>query len=416
MSVGLSALLFRHKLSSVAVLAMAMVFCMVFSRAIRPWTQHQDRSALLSAERSALLSAESSPQSEHSGRPVHWSVLCLRWAVNGRPGFKKFAVCAVGILALYSTYEVASEYLSVHSFRRLFFKNALFIIAVNHTCSALFAFGTLYLQGLPAFPPGLSYTLVPAGANVLATTFQHVAFYHVGFPAQSVMKSVGIVPVLCIGSLLGNRVSTKQDWAEALFITFMVLSFTWNLNLLSLPEHSTAETVWLLVTITGYVVSASLTSNLEDVIYQYHNLNPGQMLLGLELASGAAAWIAVLLNGDLFEALAFIGKEPQILVSIGLLALAASAGAYTCTLTVRLFGPAVLTLLQTCRQILSLAISLAMFQHGVDWKSCICLVPVSLMALHSCIRQVGQQMPGQSRSGGEWKALRPMMSFLAPAR
>lgn len=312
-------------------------------------------------------------------------------------------MCAVGILSLYSAYAVAQEYLSVHSFSRIFFRFPLFIIAVNHTCSALFGFGLLYLQGLPAFIPASRVTLLPAGAGLVATFVQHAALYQMGFPAQSVMKSVGILPVMLIGKLLGNREAKKQDYAEALVITFMVLSLSWNLNLISIPLQSGVAGLSLMLMIAGYVVASSLTCNLEDVIYQYHNLNPGQMLLGLELASGAAAWTVILVNGDLFHALEFIAQEPYVLLSIGLLALAASAGAYTCTLTVRLFGPGVFALLKTCRQMLSLAISLALFEHGVNWKSCLCLVPVSLMALHSCVRQIGQGTPRESR--GECKAL-----------
>jgi len=411
LSVALSALLFGHNMSSVAVLAMAMVFCMVISRAIRPWAEQDS----ISNESSSAAAMQLFP-SEPSVRPeaTHWSGLWLRWVSNGRAGYKKFFVCAVGILALYSAYAVAQEYLSAHSFHKQIFKYPLFIIAVNHTCSALLGFGTLYMQGLPTFIPELRFTLFPAGANIIATYVQYAALYQVGFPIKTLMESVGILPVMFIGRLFGNRLPTKQDYAEALFITFMALCFMWNLNLLSLPLQTAGELVGLLLMMAVYVVSASLTCNLEDVVYQYHNLNPGQMLLGLELASGAVAWSVILINGELFQALVFITKEPQSLLCIGLLALAASAGAYTCTLTVRLFGPAVFALLTTCRQILSLAISLAMFRHGVDWKSCLCLVPVSLMALHSCIRQVGQQVPRELRRGGlQCKALHPMMNFLA---
>lgn len=389
-SVGISAVIFQHKISHVAMLAMAMVFCMVIGRAIRPRNQQQD-----SAESAPLAERPLTPRTP--GRPVYWWADWLRWVLNGRAGYKKFCVCAIGILSLYAAYAVAQEYLSVHSFRQTFFRFPLFIIAVNHTCSALFGFGLLYLQGLPAFVPASRLTLLPAGAGMVATFVQHAALHHMGFPAQSVMKSVGIVPVMLIGKLLGNREAKKQDYAEALFITFMVLSLSWNLNLVSIPSQSGLAGVSLMLLIAGYVVSSSLTCNFEDVIYQYENLNPAQMLLGLELASGAVAWIVIFFSGDLFYALKFIAQEPGVLLSIGLLALAASAGAYMCTLTVRLFGPGVFALLKTCRQMLSLAISLALFDHGVNWKSCLCLIPVSMMALHSCVRQVGQGTPRESR-------------------
>merc|ERR1719188_1795109 len=112
----------------------------------------------------------------------------------------------------------------------------------------------------------------------------------------------------------------------------------------------------------------------------------------MEMLSGATSWLLLLMTGELQRALNLLGMDKQAWAYILLLAFTSAFGTYACTVTVRLFGPAVFTLLMTSRQVLSLVISVIVFQHTVDWLSCLCLVSVCLLILTASLRRASNEL------------------------
>lgn len=158
-------------------------------------------------------------------------------------------------------------------------------------------------------------------------------------------------------------------------------------------EHSTLKTSAVgIAMMVGYVTVDSFTSNFEDSIYQKLNLQPGHMLLGMEIFSAVLAWTLTLASGELLAATRFMVAQPRVLLFLGIFALTAAVGSLACVLTVRLFGPAVFTLIMTSRAILSLLFSVLFFQHSVDTVDCVSLVAVSIITLMSSTRRVSAQM------------------------
>eukprot|EP00415_Alexandrium_ostenfeldii_P002493 UN2493 len=138
----------------------------------------------------------------------------------------------------------------------------------------------------------------------------------------------------------------------------------------------------------GYVLSDSFTSNSEDLIFQRSQLDPGQMLLGMQACSGIVAWGTMLGGGHLVPAVRFLLAHHQACLHVAILVMAEACGAYACTVTVRLFGPAVFTLLLISHQLVSLLVSVALFNHEVSLPSCLCLAVVALVVLTSSLRRV----------------------------
>lgn len=178
---------------------------------------------------------------------------------------------------------------------------------------------------------------------------------------------------------------------EGFVITTLVILFIFNFDAsknteaLGLNGHSAVPGLFLM---GGYILLDSFTSNSEDVIYQRYNMDPGQVLLGMQMCSGVIAWISVLLSGHLGPAFLFLFEHPRSLTPLTVLVMAEACGAYACTVTVRLFGPAVFTLLLTCHQLLALIVSVLLFQHVVSWANCLCLAVVALIILTSSARRV----------------------------
>jgi adenosine 3'-phospho 5'-phosphosulfate transporter B2 len=382
-SVFISSFFFTHTLTPVAMIAMFMAFFVVISRSMRkpvPLRSGQDGGRV----------SQSIEQHQHPG--------LSQYAVN-MDHFTSLLKCATAIHVLYCFYAVVQEFLTTHTYQGQIFSYPLFLVAATHTGASLFALCALSLQGMPQISPKIGYTVLPAAANFIATFCQHWALYNIFFPTQTLMKSMKVVPVMLIGRLLRNRTYSYLDYAEGILITCLVSYFVYDFQLDYNFSAGGAPHVMLgIFLMLGYIVADSFTSPLEDYIFQIHELDAGQMLLGMELLSGMIAWIALICSGQLLPALQFIYANPSILAPLCELILAAATGAYTCIVTVKLFGPAVFVLLMMSRQTLSLVISVGFFNHNIDSRSCFCLVVVCLTLLVSSIRRAAAQISTDENS------------------
>jgi len=299
---------------------------------------------------------------------------------------------------LYCFYALTQEFLATHTFNGQIFEFPMFVIAVNHTWGAVFASVNLKLQGLPVCTRGFWLTSLPALSDLVATYLQHKALYYILFPAQTLLKTLKLIPVMLVGGLLKNRTYSWLDYLEGSLISTLVFFFVWDfqLNGGSLESSEASAATLGILMMMGYIFCDSFLSNLEDYVYQVTSLDPGQMLFGLELLSGMFAWTSLLMKGGLVDAVRFLGMHREAMFYVGLQAWASAAGAYTCTLTVRLYGPAVFTLLMMSRQVFSMMLSVTVFDHQVDVVACLCLVVVAFLILTSSIRRVTAQVTAAS--------------------
>jgi len=335
------------------------------------------------------------PPAQRNQPSVHWLSARLQ-------DYGPLIMCFLGIHFLYCFYALCQEFLASHTFEKELFVYPVFLIAVNHTTGGLLALIGCKLQSVAVCPPGIQLTGLPAAFNFMATFFQHQALYYVLFPTQTLCKTLKLVPVMIVGKLLKNRKYDFVDYSEAALITGLVVVFVWRFQATSYDpgQPSAAEANWNytligLILMLGYIVSDSFLSNLQDYVYQARQLEPVQMLIGLEVLSSIVAWSTLLISGQLQPAVYFLCVHREASMYVLLLALTSALGAYTCTLTVRLFGPAVFTLLMMSRQVLSLVLSVIIFQHPVDTLSCMFLVVVAGMIIISSCSRVAMQLDGK---------------------
>mmetsp|Transcript_97036 Transcript_97036/g.302090 ORF Transcript_97036/g.302090 Transcript_97036/m.302090 type:complete len:816 (+) Transcript_97036:133-2580(+) len=385
-SVCISAMLFMHHISVLAWLAAALVFATVLGRAMRLQLQQMAHGTeAVSEALDQAMRGDGAGQAPHQPLPHAGSFMEV---LRSRPKIWRLFVCFVGIHVPLGFYSVAQEFMATHTFDGTQFRFPMFLIAANRTGASIFALVVLKLQGITIWNPKICYAIVPASANFLATFCQYKALYFLRYPAQTLMKSVKVLPVMLCGRLLKNRTYTYFDYAEAIVITGMVGFFTWNFNndKASLSENKgILPGIFLML---GYVTSDSFTSNSEDLIFQRAHLDPGQLMLGMQACSGVVGWSTMLIGGHFLPAVRFLLAHNQACLHVAILVMAEACGAYACTVTVRLFGPAVFTLLLISHQILSLLVSVVLFNHEVSWPSCLCLAVVGLVVMTSSLRRV----------------------------
>jgi adenosine 3'-phospho 5'-phosphosulfate transporter B2 len=306
-------------------------------------------------------------------------------------------VCALVIHVVYVLYSLVEEFLTLRYFGGLpedggeLFQYPAFNVAVNHGCGTLLAMLALQVRGVPAFGPHFKMTLIPLGSDYASTLLQHVSAYMIDYPTLVVMKGFKVMPVMLLGLVLRNRRYTTLDYFEGVLICVLVGIFVWDFQLSEGESFGGQSSLGILLMLLC-VVSMSLTSCLEDFAYQMVNMDAAQMLFGLELMSTAVAVGYLAMTSQLLSPLQFLMKYPESLLYVMIEAIASAVGAYACTLTVRLYGPAVLTLLMTSRQCVSLVLSVLVFSHSIDTAQTALLVVVILVLLASSLRRVANQI------------------------
>lgn len=394
-SVCLSAMLFNHSVTALANVSAVIVFGTVLVRALwrLPGNEHPASSRTDGATRTTEVMLESLTM-----------VLppSIRNAVVDWTHCQRLLLCAVAMHVPLCFWAVAQEFMATHTFNGQLFTWTLLMITFNRTGGVCFALGVIYLRKLPLFLPSMKLTAIPASTNFVATSFQYQALYYIRFPQQTLMKTLKVIPVMLCGRLLKNRRYHGLEYLEAAMLTGIVCFFVWHFGLGTdeLRDVSvigmSPENVGVLVGVAlmvGYLVVDSLTSNIEDVLFQYSDLDPAHMMLGAEISSGCLAWFVLLLSGQLVPGVAFLMQNSGAILHLGIQVFASASGAYACLVTVRLFGPVVFTLLMMSRQIISLVISVKLFQHQVDLVSCLCLVVVAMLIVTSTLRKASALEP-----------------------
>eukprot|EP00930_Biecheleria_cincta_P092442 TRINITY_DN8235_c0_g2_i1.p1 TRINITY_DN8235_c0_g2~~TRINITY_DN8235_c0_g2_i1.p1 ORF type:complete len:815 (+),score=99.77 TRINITY_DN8235_c0_g2_i1:137-2581(+) len=381
LSVLLSGILFVHAISSLAWVTLLMMVGTVILRAWR-----------------FMLQGTQDHRAGSVGANVAVAALTPRYFFNRAP----LLVCTVGIHVFYGSYGLLQEYLAYHTFNSKIFRFPVFIVAVDHLAGALLSFCMLTQQGFSVWDAAMFKTALPGATNMSATVLQHMALYSIVFPTQTLLKTVKILPVMIVGStLMKNRSYSKLDYAEALFITCLVSYFALSFEHKSDKQWEEIETgpqseswqlmskqsVLGLVMMLGYVLIDSFTSNLEDRVYQIARLDPCRLLFGMESYSGVVSFIWVVLSGELPHIFSFVGETPGVCSYVALLAFSSAFGAYTCTLTVKYFGPAIFTLIMTSRQVLSMVLSVIFFGHALEPHRGICLAVVAFLIFTSTLRR-----------------------------
>jgi len=255
----------------------------------------------------------------------------------------------------------------------------------------LLAMFALRVRGVPAFGPHFKMTLIPLGSDYASTLLQHVCAYLIYYPTLILMKGFKVIPVMLLGLVLKNRRYTSLDYFEGILISVLVAIFVWDFQVGEGESFVGQSSLGILLMLVCIVMQA-LTSCLEDYAYQIVNMDAAQMLFGLELMSSVVGVCYLAVTGQLFSPVEFLVRHPESLLYVMVEAIASAVGAYACTLTVRLYGPVVFTLLATSRQCVSLVLSVLVFSHSIDTVETALLVVVILVLLASSLRRVASQL------------------------
>lgn len=178
--------------------------------------------------------------------------------------------------------------------------------------------------------------------------------------------SVLVIPVMIMGLLLKGTKYRFGQYVEAVLITIGVAVFS--LASKSSDKDTTTELIGL-VFLISYVTFDSFTSQWQDKIYQTYgkaNVDPYQMMLGVNTSAIIITTTGLVLSGDLPIVIEFLKANPSVFQYNIITAITSASGQLCIYYTIKEFGPIVFTIIMTTRQMISICISSILFGHSLN--------------------------------------------------
>jgi adenosine 3'-phospho 5'-phosphosulfate transporter B2 len=213
--------------------------------------------------------------------------------------------------------------------------------------------------------PLLAYTPC-ALSNTISSWSQYASLRFVSFPAQTVFKSSKIIPVMIMGKILKGTQYPMREYLEAALITFGVAIFS--LASKASDSNTTTQAIGLIFMIV-YITADCFTSQWQDkvyVTYGKNNVDPYQMMLGVNTSAIIITTAGLILSGDFPKVFEFFQANPNVFQYNIITAITSATGQLFIYYTIKEFGPIAFTIIMTVRQMISICISALLFGHTMS--------------------------------------------------
>jgi adenosine 3'-phospho 5'-phosphosulfate transporter B2 len=286
----------------------------------------------------------------------------------------KFGLCFVLLQASYLTWGYMQELIMTTTFKPTprvpsgKFPSAAFCVFSNRFLAVIVALIAVRIKHGAFFQNNVAplWSFTPCAlSNTISSWSQYASLKYVSFPVQTVFKSSKIIPVMIMGKLLKGSTYPMSQYIEAILITTGVAVF----SVLSKSGDSDKQTEILgLIFLLMYVCFDSFTSQWQDKVYvQYgrSNVDPYQMMLGVNISAICLTTVGLILSGDLPIVYEFLVANPVCFKYNIITAITSASGQLCIFYTIKEFGPIVFTIIMTTRQMFSICISAILFGHVI---------------------------------------------------
>jgi adenosine 3'-phospho 5'-phosphosulfate transporter B2 len=313
----------------------------------------------------------------------------LAQAISENPDFfyqaGKFAFAFTGLMISYLTWGYMQELIMTTEFEPTKdspdgrFPSAAFCVFSNRFLAIIVAMIAVKLKHGSVFGNNVAplHAFSPCAlSNTMSSWSQYASLRYVSFPVQTVFKSSKIIPVMIMGKFLKGTTYPKSQYIEAFCITVGVAIFS--VYAQESKKETSTEIIGLIYMLM-YITFDCFTSQWQDKIYVTYgkqNVDPYQMMLGVNVSAICITTIGLLLSGDFPIVMRFFVVNPNVLIYNIVTAITSASGQLCIYYTIKEFGPIVFTIIMTVRQMISICISAYKFGHHISFKALIGAVVV----------------------------------------
>jgi adenosine 3'-phospho 5'-phosphosulfate transporter B2 len=157
------------------------------------------------------------------------------------------------------------------------FSNRFLAIIVSLICCLTIKGTTTSAAPLLAFTPC-------ALSNTISSWGQYQALVFVSFSLQTIFKSMKIIPVMLMGTILKGTVYKTKDYIEAFGITVGILIFS--VSKANFVDASLLNQMLGFGCLTAYIIADSFTSQWQSRLYRdYGKIEHYQMMFGVNVSA-----------------------------------------------------------------------------------------------------------------------------------
>lgn len=318
--------------------------------------------------------------------------------------------CFVGLQASYLTWGVMQELIMDTQFEATplvptgKFPSPTFCVFSNRIIAIIVAMALCFWKHGTVKSSAPLWMLMPCSlSNTMSSFCQYASLAYVPFPLQNLFKSTKVIPVMLMGRFLKGTSYPWVQYMEAAAITMGVYIFsqtsskasTGNAAAASTDTAAALESVmespfhWFgVMLLCGYVLSDSFTSQWQSKVYSdYGKIDQYHMMFGVNLWSILLTVMSLIMAGEVPVVVEFLTANPKAAYYNIITGVVSTTGQLFIFYTIKRFGPVVLTIIMTTRQMFSMVISCLLFGHALSSASLVGAVVVFGAVLFSITRQ-----------------------------
>ena len=194
---------------------------------------------------------------------------------------------------------------------------------------------------------------------------------------------------MIMGRLIVGKTYSMTEILEALLIATGVAVFsTSSTNYDDNNETSLNDQAIGFSLLVAYVLTDAFTSQWQSKIYRaYNNIDHYQMMYGVNMSATVFTLIALITSNDIPLVLEFLQYNTSAIWYLVLTAISNTTGQIAILYTIKKFGPVVMAIMMTTRQMMSIVLSTIIFGHSISFVSIIGASFVFIAIAHSIYRQ-----------------------------
>jgi len=288
--------------------------------------------------------------------------------------YRNLALCAIMLNVTFVSWGLLQERMLTRRYPRItgeYFTYSYALVFTNR-------FWTLIMSGmlLIYFKPRTSRSTIiyeysfPSISNMLSSWCQYEALRYVSFPAVTLFKSFKLAPVMLMGKLLGNHSYPQYDYLVALFIGLGIAMFMTSTDELTFDfdvygEQSSAKWTGIML-LFFFLFFDSFTSQWQSRLFKTHrDLSMIELMFATSAFSTVLSLITLVHDGNLWPAFAFIRQHSEIQLHIFVFSVCSTVGQLFIFYTIKNYGAVVFAIIMTTRVLISIALSVLLYDHKV---------------------------------------------------
>lgn len=271
----------------------------------------------------------------------------------------------LALLMCFLWHGVLQEFIITERYPTGRFPSVPFLVFVGRGMGIVLSGTVVLIRGESLDFATCKWTSIPAVLQCFATMAEETSLLYITFPVVSVLKSMKVVPTMCINTALNGVQYAWKDYMLAIAITLSVAGFSCTARFNNdSPHPDSTSGVALMI---SAVISCALVCTTQKAIFvTFPTFSSMQMMLVMGVMEALLSGFVMIAQTDFWPVIVFIQSNPQCVEHLLALGLSSALGTYFVMLIIKRDGPVVLAVMMVVRQVLSVMLSSSLFDHRLS--------------------------------------------------